>query len=196
MRQRTVWRRLGLACGLLSTLLIFPITLLAEIVKFEEKIPFYESYLIGYERDGEWWAKRRCSVEVPLETSKNIVAIEPAPKQLTERKQLAAKGLTEVDVMLEITSYFNYYPGMFRELTLIDENGKIYQWTGLLTFAFGVPLQIDVEEARKRKPLIEYEVKGLNQAFNIPITFHVPTSSKEIRLRLKDKEWVLFSNKK
>jgi hypothetical protein len=98
-------------------------------------------------------------------------------------------GQRFVSLILEVYEPFGYVPGRFRELTLTDSSGRIYQWRGFPSYqGFAMLDDIAVPPGREGEPVlsIEYPIR-------LAIPFEVPASVTTVRLAIagRDGTWPL-----
>jgi len=155
--HRSHWcRRIALLFGLLG---VSPYPIRAEVVRFDQPISFHGGQLVGFERTAVARSHSR----------------EHSPKP----------GHVFVTLKLEFLSPFNYERGMFRELTLVDDSLRIYQYEGWLTDEGWVQMD-DVNEAGAASPLAKLESSSGYPGY-LNIHFQVPSSLQTLTLRFRDK---------
>src|ERR1700674_3702317 len=99
----------SMACAALALLACArPVQAQSQAFALREPIPFHGAQLVGFERG------------VGLKTATTVLR----PSDPT---------LVFVTILLKLDSPFEYERGRFREITLTDEGGYVYQYRGWLT---------------------------------------------------------------
>ncbi|MBN1509014.1 MAG: hypothetical protein JW955_19360 [Sedimentisphaerales bacterium] len=140
-----------------------------EIVKFREPIPFHGGTLIGFEET----------------TILKTASTAWRPSQAGDRF---------ITVKLELRRPFDYARAMFREVTLTDTTGRIYQYRGWLTDNGW--LHMDDAEVKNEKPgevpvLVKLEAEKYPHCFDIH--FEVPESAQGLVLKVANRTEALHS---
>ena len=93
-------------------------------------------------------------------------------------------------IKLEISKPFDYRRGMFRELSLIDNNNKIYQYRGLL-MPQGWVAPDDAKEVKPGESMMTFS--GDKYPQQVDIHFEVPAAVNSLTLRVGNRAAVLWS---
>jgi hypothetical protein len=137
----------------------------AQTVAFPKVIPFHDGRLVGYEKATE---------------------IRNGPQALRP----SCADCVFVTIKLEISKPFDYRRGMFRELSLIDDNNKIYQYRGLLMPQGWVALD-DAKEVMPGESMMTFSADKYPK--QVDIHFEVPAAANSLTLRVGDRTAVLWS---
>lgn len=159
------WRRLRIRTTIICAM-VTVWTVAAQPVAFTDPIPFHGGQLVNYQK----------TTEVRIGT--RVVRPDEA-------------NAVFVTIKLEIQAPFEYRRGMFRELSLIDENGRIYQYKGLLMDA-GWSRIDDAKEVKPGDVMLTFSADAYPK--QLDIHFEVPAAVNKLSLRVGNRTQTLFSS--
>jgi len=139
-------------------------------IPMDKPIPFHGGLLVGYQ------------ITPALKTSTRLVLPEDPIRNIF------------LTLKLRTDSPFNYYRGQFRQITLVDQSGKIYQYKGLLTMDNVWVSPDDAPDQKtddSSKPVLIFESEKYPMYINIH--FEVPENVTIVRVRFEGTDQVLFS---